>query len=102
MTQQTPQAASRLQRILSYIIAALVIISLVCIAAVLIGSALGGMPEQGSGQGIWPVVFVLPMIGLSVAFILVIALIVITGRQRSKAAKAARPSGSSGAGTGKR
>lgn len=102
MTQQTPQAASRLQRILSYIIATLVIISLVCIAAVLIGSALGGMPAQGSGQGIWPVVFLLPLVGLSVAFILVITLIIVVGRQRSKAAKAAGSPGPRGTGQGKR
>ena len=42
MTQQTPPPASRFQRVLAYIVAALVVVSLVCIAAVLIGSALGG------------------------------------------------------------
>ncbi|WP_426624948.1 hypothetical protein ACPPVW_02355 [Leifsonia sp. McL0607] len=89
MTQQTPPPTSRLQRVLSYIVAALVVVSLVCIAAILIGSAAGGMPQQGSGQGLWPVVFLFPLIALPIAFLLLIALIVITGRQRSRAAKAA-------------
>ena len=89
MTQQTPPPVSRAQRILSYIAAALVVVSLVCIAAVLVGSAVGGMPEQGSGQGLWPAVFVLPLIAFPIAFVLIIAVIIIAGRQRSKAAKAA-------------
>ncbi len=89
MTQQTPPPASRLQRVLSYIVAALVVVSLVCIAAILIGSAAGAMPAQGAGQGVWPAVILLPLIALPIAFLLLIALLVITGRQRSRAAKAA-------------
>lgn len=89
MTQQTPPPASRLQRVLSYIAAALVIVSLLCIAAILIGSALGGMPQQGSGQGLWPAVFLFPLIAFPIAFVLVIIIIVTGGRQRSRAAKAA-------------
>ncbi|MFE4467273.1 hypothetical protein ACFRFH_00540 [Leifsonia sp. NPDC056824] len=91
MTQQTPPPASRLQRVLSYIVAALVVVSLVCIAAILVGSALGGMPEQGSGQGLWPAVFLFPLVALPIAFVLLITLIIVTGRQRSRAAKAAGP-----------
>ncbi|OJX72467.1 MULTISPECIES: hypothetical protein [unclassified Leifsonia] len=90
MTQQTPAPASRVQRVLSYIIAALVIVSLVCIAAILIGTAVGGFAQQGSGEGLWPAVFVFPLIALPIAFVLIIALIIVVGRQRSKAAKAAK------------
>ncbi|MEY9851457.1 putative RDD family membrane protein YckC [Leifsonia sp. EB41] len=91
MTQQTPPPASRLQRVLSYIAAALVIVSLLCIAAILIGSALGGMPQQGAGQGLWPAVIVFPLIAFPIAFVLVIIIIVSSSRQRSRAAKAAGP-----------
>lgn len=90
MTQETPAPASRVQRILSYIIAALVIVSLVCIAAILIGTAVGGFAQQGSGEGLWPAVFVLPLIALPIAFVLIIALIIVVGRQRSRAAKTAK------------
>lgn len=78
MTQQTPPPASRLQRILSYIVAALVIVSLVCIAAILIGTAAGQFAQQGSGQGIWPTVFFFPLFALPVAFVLIIVLIVLS------------------------
>lgn len=90
MTQQTPPPASRFQRVLAYIVAALVVVSLVCIAAVLIGSALGGMPQQGSGQGLWPVVFLFPLIAFPVAFVLLIVLLVVTARQRRLEARAAQ------------
>ena len=89
MTQQTPPPASRLQRILSYIIAALVIVSLVCIAAILIGTAAGQFAAQGSGQGLWPTVFLFPLVALPIAFVLIIVLLIVTGRARSRAAKAA-------------
>jgi len=78
------------QRVLSYIIAALVIVSLVCIAAILIGTAVGGFAQQGSGEGLWPAVFVFPLIAFPLAFVLTIVLIIVVGRQRSKAAKAAK------------
>ncbi|WP_223691447.1 hypothetical protein [Leifsonia poae] len=90
MTQQTPPATSRLQRTLSYIIAALVVVSLLCIAAILIGTAVGGFAQQGSGQGVWPTVFLLPLIALPAAFVLLIVLLFVAGSQRSKAAKAAK------------
>ena len=92
MTQQTPPPVSRFQRILSYILAALVVVSLACIAAILIGSAVGGMPQQGSGEGVWPVVFLFPLMALPIAFVLFIVLIVVVGRQRSRATKAAAAS----------
>ena len=90
MSQQTPSATSRPQRILSFIIAALVVVSLVSIAAILIGTAVGGFAQQGSGQGLWPAVFLLPLIALPIAFVLMIVLFVLTARSRSRAAKAAQ------------
>jgi uncharacterized membrane protein len=89
VTQQTPPPVSRAQRTLAYIAAALVVLSLICIAAVLIGSAAGAMPQQGSGEGVWPAVFVLPLIAFPIAFVLIIVVIIIGARQRSAAAKAA-------------
>lgn len=88
MTQQTPPLTSRFQRILSYIIAALVVLSLACIAAILVGSAVGGMPQQGSGAGLWPAVFLFPLLALPIAFVLMLVLFIAATRRRSAAAKA--------------
>ncbi len=81
MTQQTPPPASRLQRILAYIIAALVIVSLVCIAAILIGTAAGQFAAQGSGKGLWPTVFLFPYAALPIAFVLIIVLLIVSARR---------------------
>ena len=89
MTQQTPPPASRLQRILSYIIAALVIVSLLCIAAILIGTAAGQFAQQGSGQGLWPTVFLLPLVALPIAFVLIIALLIVSARRNRAANRGA-------------
>lgn len=92
MTQQTPPPASRPQRILAYIIAALVIVSLVCVAAILIGTAAGQFAEQGSGQGLWPAVFLFPYAALPIAFILIIVLIIVSARRNRAANRAAAAS----------
>jgi TRAP-type C4-dicarboxylate transport system permease small subunit len=89
VTQQTPPPASRLQRILAYIIAALVILSLVCIAAILIGTATGQFAQQGSGAGLWPTVFLLPLVALPIAFVLIIALLIVSARRNRAANRAA-------------
>jgi uncharacterized membrane protein len=99
VTQQTPPPASRLQRILSYIIAALVIVSLVCIAAILIGTAAGQFAQQGSGEGLWPTVFLFPLVALPVAFVLIIVLLIVSAR-RNRAAN--RANGSADGAKGRR
>lgn len=101
MTQQTPPPASRLQRILAYIIAALVIVSLVCIAAILIGTAAGQFAAQGSGQGLWPTVFFFPLVALPIAFVLIVVLIIVSARRnralnRANGTPGAAPSGPKG------
>ncbi|MGH1549212.1 hypothetical protein ACRAWB_08580 [Leifsonia poae] len=88
MTQQTPPPASRLQRILAYIIAAFVIVSLVCIAAILIGTATGQFAQQGSGQGLWPTVFFFPLVALPIAFVLIIVLLIVSARRNRAANRA--------------
>lgn len=88
MTDQTHPPTSPFQRIVAAIVAVLVMVSLGCVAAILIGSAIGGMPQQGSGQGLWPTIFLFPLIALPVGFLLIIALILVTGRQRSRTARA--------------
>lgn len=65
-----------MQRILAFTIAGLVIVSLVAIFAIILGTWLGAGAAQGSGQGIWPTVIVLPLIALPVAFVLMIVLLV--------------------------
>ncbi|WP_033371778.1 hypothetical protein [Humibacter albus] len=80
----TPQPVSRLQRALAFIAAGLVILSLACFFVLMIGTWLGAGPAQGSGEGIWPTVELLPLAALPLAFVLIIVLLVVSivGRSR--------------------
>jgi len=66
-----------------------VALSLIAIAALIAGYALGAAAAQGSGQGIWPTVMFVPMIGLPVALVLIIVLLIISmvGRSKSNAGR---------------
>ncbi|HWU46087.1 MAG TPA: hypothetical protein VN133_04950 [Humibacter sp.] len=89
MSLQTPQPVSRVQRILAYMTAALVGLSLLAIAALIAGYALGAARAQAHGDGVWPTVMFVPMIGLPVAFVLILALLIISlvGRGKSNAGR---------------
>ncbi|WP_308465874.1 hypothetical protein [Rathayibacter soli] len=84
MTSETPQPVSRAQRTLAFVIGGLVVISLFAIFAIIIGTWLGAGPAQGSGEGIWPTVFFIPLIALPMAFILIIILLTVSMVRRNK------------------
>lgn len=80
---EVPAAPHRAERVLAYIFAAIVGLSIVCFAAVIIATASGLSGKQFTG-GFWQVVALLPGIGLPVAFVLVIVLLIVGGRRRSR------------------
>lgn len=61
--------------------------SILAFIAVLIGTVAGAGADDGFSQGIWPFVFIFPMIGLPLGFLLIIALMIISSRRRSRAAR---------------
>jgi TRAP-type C4-dicarboxylate transport system permease small subunit len=84
MTDETPQPTMRVQRVLAYSAAGLVILSLLCFFTLIIGTWLGAGPAQGSGKGVWPTVELLPLVALPVAMVLIIVLLVVSMVARSK------------------
>lgn len=84
MTDETPQSASRAQRVLAFTAAGLVILSIVCFLAVVIGTWLGAGPDQGSGKGLWPTIELLPLAALPLAFVLIFVVIGMSIAARSK------------------
>jgi uncharacterized membrane protein len=83
VTPETPPSATRLQRTLAYVIAAVVIASLIAIALVLIGTA-AGVTGAGFSHGFWPAVLILPDIGFPIAFVLMIVLLFASMRKRPR------------------
>ena len=74
----------RLERILAFMVASSIGLSIVCILSVIIGTAAG---VKNFGEGVWPLAIVLPAPGLLIGLVLIIALIVISGIRRGREAK---------------
>ncbi|MBX3104720.1 MAG: multidrug ABC transporter ATPase [Microbacteriaceae bacterium] len=85
----TPKA-TRLEKILSVSILAIVAVTIICFFSVIIATATGAAKSGDFNRGIWPAVFTLQYWGLPVAFLLLVLLLVTNSVRRSKAAKSAR------------
>ncbi|MBG6056468.1 hypothetical protein IWX81_002906 [Salinibacterium sp. CAN_S4] len=84
MAQDTSISGNRGERILAYMVAAAVGLSIIAFLSIIIGTAAG---VRNFGEGIWPVAFVLPLIGLPIGLILMIVLIVTSGLRRGREAR---------------
>ncbi|WP_395245993.1 hypothetical protein ACGGZK_09425 [Agromyces sp. MMS24-K17] len=84
MTNQRPISDTRVERTLAYMVAATVGLSVVAFIAIIIATLAGVGADDGFSQGIWPVVLVLPLIGLPIGFLLLIALLIVNGVRRSR------------------
>ena len=84
MSSQDPVTDHRVERILAYMVAATVGLSVIAFLAVMIGTFAGVGADDGFSQGVWPLVLVLPMIGLPIGFLLLIALLIVNGVRRSR------------------
>ena len=65
-------------------------LSILAFVAVIIGTATGAGADGGFGRGVWPIVLTLPLFGLPLGFLLIIALLVMTGVRRSREARQGR------------
>jgi hypothetical protein len=89
VSNQTPISDNRVERILAFMVASAIGLSLVSFLAVIIGTA-AGMGREDFLVGAWPVVSLLPLFGLPFGLVLVIVLIVVSGVRRGREAKDAR------------
>ncbi|MCW4386157.1 hypothetical protein OH146_10270 [Salinibacterium sp. SYSU T00001] len=83
MSNSAAEPANRIQRILAFMVAGLVIVALVCFAISMIGYATGAI--AGEVGPFWVTVIMLPGIALPVALVLTIVLLVVTAVRRSRA-----------------
>ena len=81
MSPVTPPEPSRLERILAVMVAGIVGMSIVAFLAIIIGSW-QGMTSEDFSAGIWPTVSFVPLIGLPIGFLLILALLVVNTRRR--------------------
>ena len=83
VAENTPVTVNRNERILAYMVATSIGLSLLCIVITLIGS----LAAANKAEGLWPVITILPTVGLPIGFILIIVLLVTTAIRRSRAAR---------------
>ncbi len=87
MSTQTPITQHRAERVLAFMVASAIGLSILCFLATIIGTAAG---VRDFSSDVWPVVIVLPAIGLPLGLALMIALIIVSGVRRGREAKDAR------------
>lgn len=76
----------RIDRILAYMALGLTVLSIVCFFAVILARPLG---VDDFTEGVWPLVVVLPLIALPIAFVMIVVLLVMSFVRRSRANKEA-------------
>jgi len=77
--------SSRVERSLAYMVAGVILLSLASFVALIAGAG-AGLTSDDFAQGVWPMVVILPLIGLPIGFALIIVLLVVSAVRRGRAA----------------
>ena len=80
----TPITVHRGERVLAFMVAAAIGLSILCFIIVIIATAAG---LKNFGTPPWPTVILLPAIGLPIGLALMIALIIVSGLRRGREAR---------------
>lgn len=78
-----PAPVSRFERVLAFMLLGLVLLSVGTFLAIIIGTW-QGMGSSDFAGGIWPVVVMVPYIGLPLAFVVLITLMITSVIRRSR------------------
>lgn len=76
----------RIDRILAFMSLGMVVLSILCFVSIMIGSA-SGMQHEDFGTGLWPTIGIVVYIAPVIAFLLMMAVIVMTFARRARANK---------------
>ncbi|WP_395640292.1 hypothetical protein [Pseudolysinimonas sp.] len=83
MANDTPVPLNRIERILRNMIASAAGLSILAIIATIVGNLSG----VNTREGIWLTVTVLPFVGLTIAFLLIVAFLVVSVVRRRRLAQ---------------
>ncbi|WP_345751942.1 multidrug ABC transporter ATPase [Microbacterium rhizophilus] len=76
----------RIDRVLAFMALGIAVLSVLCFFAIMISTA-AGMQHADYATGVWPIVAVLPLVGLPIAFLLIVALLIMSIVRRGKAGR---------------
>ena len=82
-----PVTEHRAERVLAFMFAAVVGLSILAFVAVIIGTVAGVGDDNGFSQPPWPFIIMLPWFGLPIGFLLLIALLIVNWVRRSREPK---------------
>jgi uncharacterized membrane protein len=82
MARGTAVPLNRIERVLSFVLGAVTVLTIAALIAIFIAAGAG----VDRASGVWPVVFILPAIGLPIALVLAVVLIVVMGTRRRRIA----------------
>lgn len=85
MAKQLPESANRAERILAYMMIAMLAVAVVSFFALIAGT-FAGMTSAAFSVGVWPAVVIAPLVALPLAIVLIIVLVVVSARRRAAAA----------------
>ncbi|WOF23884.1 multidrug ABC transporter ATPase [Microbacterium betulae] len=71
----------RIDRILAFMSLGIVVLSIACFLSVIIATAVGNQDFSG---GVWPVVYLVQMIGPVIAFLLLVALLIMSFARKGR------------------
>lgn len=75
-----------LDRFLAFTALGIAAASVICFFVIIIGTAVG-MDRRDFGEGLWPVVAAIPYWGLPLAFVMIIALLVMSFIRKGRASR---------------
>ncbi|TCO37002.1 hypothetical protein EV639_10586 [Rathayibacter tanaceti] len=79
MKPQEPAGIGRAERTLAYMFIAIIIMTVLAFLAILVAPALGVRAYTGP---LWQFVFAVPLVGLPIAFVMMIAMLIVGVRRR--------------------
>ncbi|NRD26904.1 hypothetical protein [Frigoribacterium sp. VKM Ac-2836] len=82
-----PPAVNRTERVLLFMILAIVVVSVLAFFTRLVGTAAG---VTDFTAGVWPALTILPLIGLPIAFAMLLAFVVASAVRRSRDSRGTR------------
>jgi uncharacterized membrane protein len=81
--------SNRVERVLAYMVAGIIIVSLASFVAILVATG-AGLARADFAVGVWPFITVMPLVGLPIGFVLIVTLLIVSAVRRGRAARDGR------------
>ena len=86
MTDPEPHNVSRFERVLAFMLLAMVLLSVGTFVAIMVGTS-QGMGSEDFSSGLWPVIVMVPYIGLPLAIVLLVTLMISSAVRRASGSR---------------